>query len=93
MAVLEEVYKKGKERGFLVLAVNVYQDRDTVSDFTKELGLTYPVLLDEKGEVATAYEVFAIPVAVEENKPWTICRGFVVRTTNAPIMGSAVART
>ncbi len=63
MAVLEKVYKKSKGRGFSVVAVNVYQDKNTVTDFIKELGLTYPVLLDRKGTVATAYEVFAIPVA------------------------------
>ena len=63
MAVLEEAYKKSKEQGFSVVAINVYQDKDTVTDFIKELGLTYPVLLDRKGTVATAYEVFAVPVA------------------------------
>ncbi len=63
MTILEEVYKKSKDGGFSILAVNVYQDKDTVSAFTKDLGITYPVLLDTRGDVATAYEVFAIPVA------------------------------
>ena len=63
MMVLEEVYKKSRGAGFSVVAVNVYQDRDTVSAFAEELGLSYPILLDTKGDVATTYEVFAIPVA------------------------------
>jgi len=62
MAVLEEVYKKNKDQGFSVVAINVYQDKETVTGFIKEIGITYPVLLDTKGTVATAYEVFAIPV-------------------------------
>ena len=81
MAVLEEAYKKSKEQGFSVVAVNVYQDKDTVTDFIKELGLTYPVLLDTKGAVATAYEVFAVPVAYVIDSRGTVLDKFLGEMT------------
>jgi len=81
MAILEEVYKNSKGQGFSVVAVNVYQDRETVSDFTKELGITYPVLLDEKGDVATAYEVFAIPVVYVIDSTGTVLDKFMGEMT------------
>lgn len=63
MSVLEEVYKNSKDRGFSIIAVNVYQDRETINKFIAELELTYHVLLDKSGEVAAAYDVYAVPVA------------------------------
>jgi len=85
MAVLEEVYKKSRDRGFSIIAVNVYQDRDTVSEFTRELGITYPVLLDEKGDVATAYEVFAIPVAYVIDPAGTVLDKFMGEMTEEKV--------
>ena len=63
MSVLEEVYRKSRDGGFSIVAVNVYQDGETISRFIADLGLTYPVLLDKSGEVAAAYDVYAVPVA------------------------------
>ena len=63
MAALEEGYRKQRGSGFFIVAVNVYQDRESVKSFIAELGLTYPVLLDQTGEVAAAYDVYAVPVA------------------------------
>ena len=62
MAILEEAYKKNREDGFSILAINVYQKEKEVAKFVDDLGLTYPVLLDKSGETATAYNVFAVPV-------------------------------
>ncbi len=63
MTVLEKVYRKSKGQGFSIVAVNVYQDRETINKFIAELGLTYHVLLDKSGDVAAAYDVYAVPVA------------------------------
>lgn len=62
MMALEDAYSKNRDKGFSVIAVNVYQEKEDVDKFVRELGLTYTVLLDKKGEVATIYDVFAIPV-------------------------------
>lgn len=63
MPDIEAVWKAYKDRGVVVLAVNL-TNQDTVSDVTqyiKELGLTFPVLLDENGSVASLYRVGPIP--------------------------------
>lgn len=56
----------------VVLAVNLTSSEssiDTVESFVKELGLTFPVLLDEKGEINNQYEVLSYPTSyfVDEN--------------------------
>jgi peroxiredoxin len=63
MRILEKVYKESKNKGFKVVSVNVYQDKDLVMDFAQELDLTFPVLLDKEGDVAEVYYVYGIPVS------------------------------
>lgn len=63
MPDIEAVWKAYKDRGVIVLAVNL-TNQDTVSDVTqyiKDLSLTFPVLLDENGSVASLYRVGPIP--------------------------------
>lgn len=63
MQTLETVYNDYKDQGFTVLAVNMtYQDNpDLILPFVDERGLTYPILLDETGEVARAYQMKSLP--------------------------------
>lgn len=63
MKALEKAYRAGGDRGFNVMGINVYQDKENVEKFVQELGLTFPILLDREGEVAKAYNVFGIPVS------------------------------
>jgi peroxiredoxin len=48
-------------RGLTVIAVNVKEPGSRVEAFVKELGLTFAVLLDSRGEVSERYEVQALP--------------------------------
>lgn len=45
-----------------VLAVNIGESADTARNFSDELGLTFPVVLDEGGLVQKEYTVNALPV-------------------------------
>ncbi len=61
MKELEPVYRKYRPRGLAILAVNVRQDRDTAARFVAKLGISYPTLLDQEGEVARRYGVMGLP--------------------------------
>ena len=61
MKQLEPVYRKYRERGVEILAVNVRQDRDTARAFIDKLNISYPTLLDLEGEVARSYGVMGLP--------------------------------
>jgi cytochrome c biogenesis protein CcmG/thiol:disulfide interchange protein DsbE len=63
MRTIEKMYGEYKDQGFTVLAVNMaYQDDPLgVTPFVKERGLTYPILLDETGEIANAYQLHSLP--------------------------------
>ncbi|VFM95276.1 MAG: Peroxiredoxin [Candidatus Kentron sp. G] len=61
MKALEPVFRRHRERGLAILAVNVRQGRKTVRAFADKLGVSYHVLLDETGQVARAYGVTGLP--------------------------------
>lgn len=63
MPALQRVYEDYSSRGLVVLAANMtYQDsRDAAAQFVSAHGLTFPILLDEKGEIGGAYQLTALP--------------------------------
>lgn len=63
MQSIEKLYREYKDQGFTVLAVNItYQDEPSaVMPFVNEQGLTFPILLDETGGTAKAYQVRSLP--------------------------------
>jgi len=66
MPHMEELYKEYKEEGFVILALNMTNTEDSLEDvtsFAREQKLTFPILLDEKGEVSAKYEILAYPTS------------------------------
>jgi peroxiredoxin len=63
MQIIEKVYQEYNDEGFTVLAVNMtYQDDPlAVMPFVNEQKLTFPILLDEAGGVANAYQLHSLP--------------------------------
>jgi peroxiredoxin len=63
MQTIEKVYQEYKDQGFTVLAVNMtYQDDPlAVMPFVNQQKLTFPILLDETGQMANAYQLRSLP--------------------------------
>jgi thiol-disulfide isomerase/thioredoxin len=63
MQTIEKVYQEYKDDGFTVLAVNMtYQDDPSaIPPFVYEQGLTFPILLDQTGEMARTYQLHSLP--------------------------------
>jgi len=58
---MEQLYVELRDEGFTILAVNSQEAVNQVSNFVKETGMSFPVLLDGTGRVGAAYSVRAIP--------------------------------
>lgn len=61
---MQKVYEEYKNQGVEILAVNVTNKdngKEAVSQFVKEHGLTFEVLLDEEGFVGNTYQVVTLP--------------------------------
>ena len=62
MSALEPVYRRHRDRGLTILAVNVLQPPEMVRPFVEQTGISYEVLLDRQGEVTRHYRVMGLPV-------------------------------
>jgi peroxiredoxin len=61
MKDIEPLYRRYRDKGLVVVAVNVRQDPETASRFIERLGLSYQVVLDREGAVARRYGVIGLP--------------------------------
>ncbi len=61
MPELEVLYNKYKEKGLVIIAVNVGQPKEAAEAFVNKYKLSYPVLLDTYSVVAQEYSVIGLP--------------------------------
>ena len=75
---LQEFYEEYSDRVEIVAVNNTSKDkREDVAAFVEQYGLTFPVLLDETGEINTMYGAFAIPTTVFLNEKGEIIHEYV----------------
>lgn len=61
MPLIDDIYNKYKDRGLIILAVNVGQSREAAAAFISRLKISYPALLDAKSVISHRYYVTAVP--------------------------------
>ncbi len=60
---MEKAYAIFKEKGVVMLAINVGEDSDTIFSFTADYPVTFPLLLDKSGDVINNYPVIGLPTS------------------------------
>ncbi|GIP40823.1 thiol:disulfide interchange protein tlpA [Paenibacillus sp. J31TS4] len=79
MPHMEKFYKKYADEGVVMLAVNLTHTEKAAGDvpkFVEEYGLSFPIVLDEKGEVSSRYQVVAYPTSFILDSQGVIQRKF-----------------
>jgi len=61
MPAMERLYRSYRDKGLVLVAVNVRETAREIPAFIRELKLTFPVLLDGDGAVAYKYMVRGLP--------------------------------
>src|SRR5574337_537141 len=65
MPTMQQIYSEYKDKGFEILAVNIESDAtQEITDFVKELRLTFPILLDPNMKITRKFRVIGLPVSV-----------------------------
>lgn len=74
MPTIQKLYQEYKDQGFIVLALDMtYQDDPSaIVPFINEFSLTFPILLEETGETAAAYQLRSMPSSFFINRDGTI---------------------
>lgn len=63
MPAMELLWQVFQDDDFVILAVDVREEKDTVSSFIEKNDYTFPVLLDSRGKVANMYDLRAYPTS------------------------------
>lgn len=64
MPALNEIQERYASEGLTVLGINLQETELQLEQFFMRTRVTYPVLLDRRGEVASRYEIMSIPAMV-----------------------------
>lgn len=67
MPALEKVYQDYKDKGLVVLSVDVGEDQAEVEKYIEEKQYHFPVVLDSDKNVTYAYGIKSIPVSILVN--------------------------
>jgi cytochrome c biogenesis protein CcmG/thiol:disulfide interchange protein DsbE len=61
MPVLERLHREFSSRGLIIIGVNAREKKEAARRYAKELGLTFPLLLDRDGKINALYGVVGLP--------------------------------
>lgn len=86
MPYMESFYKRNKDlENVEIIAVNMTKSEanvENVQEFAKNYGLTFPVLLDKKGEVENLYKIISYPSTYLINEDGILISGFIGSVNN-----------
>ncbi len=90
MPAMQKLYEEYKNQGLIILAVNMtYQDTSSdIAPFINKYGLTFPILLDETGEIARLYQLNSLPSSYFINRA-----GIISEVVIGGPMSEALLRT
>lgn len=63
MPAMEKLYQEFKDKGLVVVAINLKDNKQDAVKFVKELKLTYPIALDPDGNVGNLYGAWGLPTS------------------------------
>ena len=87
MPEFDKVYMQYRGQGFEVVAVNMGQDRDTVNNIRRRLGVSYPLVSDALRITTARYRVEAAPTSFLVDR-----QGVIRERINAPLNKRELAR-
>ena len=87
MPALEKAYLANKSQGLVVVGVNTSDDAQTISDFTNQIGITYPILRDLGERATIQYKVIATPTTFVLDR-----HGVIRAKISGPLDNDAIAK-
>jgi len=68
MPDLEAIYRKYRDQGLVILAVNAGEDGEAITAFVSQLDLTFPILRDSQRQARDAYGIRVLPTTLFLNR-------------------------
>ncbi len=85
MPEFEKVYQTNGRNNFTVLAINNSESLDKITTFRQQMKVTFPMVMDEKGELQREYGVVSYPSTYVLNKD-----GVIIAKQFGPMTGEQI---
>lgn len=85
MPDFQAVYDKYKAQGLELYGINVGESNVAVTDFQKQVGTTFPILIDEGEHAQTAYKILPLPATFFIDRSGTIRALYQYQMSHAQI--------
>ncbi len=90
MPALQQFYAENKAKGVVVLGVDQGESAQAAGNFAREVGVTFPILLDADQQYGRSYAAIGLPTTVIVDRSGHVVRGIDGQLTLAA-MREAVA--
>jgi peroxiredoxin len=61
MSVFERLHREYSAQGLSIIGINAREGTPAIREYSKELGLTFPLVLDPRGKINVDYGVIGLP--------------------------------
>jgi peroxiredoxin len=61
MPIFQRLHREFAPQGLNVIGINAREETPAIQKYAKELGLSFPLVLDAKGEINAAYGIIGLP--------------------------------
>lgn len=58
---IQASYERYRKQGLRILSIWIQDDRDTIVEYSRRVGLTYPKIDDADGSIASSYRIVGVP--------------------------------
>lgn len=72
MPELDKIYNTHKDKGLVIIGINVRQPQNVVKRFAEDHHLSFPILLDTYSKTAVKYGIHGVPVSFIISKDGTV---------------------
>jgi peroxiredoxin len=84
--VFNALYEKFHDKGLQIAYINTLSNLQQVQEFVADLAITFPVLMDENGDIARRYGVKLVPQTIIIDKKHTIAAAILGGVSEMEIM-------
>lgn len=95
MPDLQAQYDKWRDQGVVVLGINVAENKVTAGAYVQQLGLKFPIVLDQNQDVRKKYGVYNYPSSVfigPDGKVGKVIEGQMTATTIDNLLAELTAK-
>ncbi|MBI4233417.1 MAG: TlpA family protein disulfide reductase [Chloroflexi bacterium] len=85
MPAFQRAWEKHRDHGVVFVGIAISDQREKAEAFAQQVGVTYPLGMDETGQVAASYRLRALPSTLFINQDGTIAKQVVGAMTEGSL--------